>query len=83
MIRTEEGAVELTNLECRLLARRLIVRICAEWRPDWEDLPSLNQSSVDRVAHEVHRLGEDLAGALAVAERCHSIDTLDLYEATQ
>lgn len=80
MIRSEDGDIEFSDTECRLLAKYLVVRLCATWDPDWEDMPGLDQSALDRITKEIRQIGADMNGHLGNVERANHIDTRLLYE---
>ncbi len=81
MILYDDGAIELSDIECRLLAKYLLARLAVAWEPDWEDLPNLNQSALTRITNEIRRLGADMHGQLGRLEAVNDIDARHLYEA--
>jgi hypothetical protein len=79
----EDGRdVRLTPQEARALALLLIIRRVrdTEWWLEWEDLPNLDELSMDILAEAAWHIAAQLDRRLTAVELLHDIDSRDLLK---
>jgi hypothetical protein len=79
----EDGRdVRLTPQEARAFALLLIIRRVrdTEWWLEWEDLPNLDELSMDILAEAAWHIAAQLDRRLTAVELLHDIDSRDLLK---